>query len=445
MGLGPARSWSSPACASRRAARRCARSTIKRRRARSRVSTMARLVLQVKAGQPEIRIPLTQIVEIMLHPVAGKPQMVAPRPAAARPSNSPWSAIGNLLGITSPREIPESRTPDPFGDDSATEPSDQPPTNDDDESPADPSQPAGATNAPPADAAVAIETPAASSAPSVPVLPPLPAGAPATTAPATGSAVIAQPARGAVAAPPSRHPGLPSWRIELAGGDHFLAAINGWDGKTVKLALDAVPSSDPAASALEVPDDRIRAIWSADAALVKQAQELKPDAAGQDVAFVEKDGQVKSVAGVVLGIDGEHLKFKFDGEERKIKLQRLRRPDAGPARDDAKQIPLSSLPVDQRRRAFRPSRGDRARGPAHRAARLRPPPRRPAPAPPGAAPPGACAARRSAACDTNSARPTGDDRIQERPAHLARRSPTRRRRASPLFRSAHALSRSTRA
>ena len=72
------------------------------------------------------------------------------------------------------------------------------------------------------------------------------------------------------------------------------------------------------------PVERIRAIWSSSDALVKKAKDLNQSAPrAQDVVFIEKDNEVKSVAGVAAGIDGSYLKLKFEGEDRRIKLDRV--------------------------------------------------------------------------------------------------------------------------
>ena len=50
---------------------------------------------------------------------------------------------------------------------------------------------------------------------------------------------------------------------------------------------------------------------------------MQPNAGGQDLAFIEKDGKVRAVAGVVAGIEGQYLLFEFEGAKRRIKLERL--------------------------------------------------------------------------------------------------------------------------
>jgi hypothetical protein len=108
------------------------------------------------------------------------------------------------------------------------------------------------------------------------------------------------------------------WRVELSPTDHVTASISNWTDGQVTLALDSLKSAT-----LGVPVDRVRAIWSTNAAKVKQAEELNVAAESQDVAFVESEGKVKSVTGVADGLEGEFLKFKYEGAERKIKLDRL--------------------------------------------------------------------------------------------------------------------------
>jgi hypothetical protein len=106
------------------------------------------------------------------------------------------------------------------------------------------------------------------------------------------------------------------WRIELATSDHVVANITDWSDTAITLALDD-------GSVLKVPAEQVRAVWCSVAYQVKKAKDLKLSAQAQDVAFVEKDGDVKPVTGLATGIDGGELKFQFEGAERKIKLERL--------------------------------------------------------------------------------------------------------------------------
>ncbi len=111
---------------------------------------------------------------------------------------------------------------------------------------------------------------------------------------------------------------VPIWSVEFLGGDRLTASLDKWDADRVRLGLD-INRGKP----LDVPVVRIRAIWSSNDALVKKAKDLNQTAEAEDVAFVEKDGEVKSVVGVVTGVDAGFLKFKFEGEDHKIKLERI--------------------------------------------------------------------------------------------------------------------------
>ena len=50
---------------------------------------------------------------------------------------------------------------------------------------------------------------------------------------------------------------------------------------------------------------------------------MKLSPAAEDIAFVEKDDAVHPVTGLATGLDGEFLTFKYEGQPRKIKLDRL--------------------------------------------------------------------------------------------------------------------------
>ncbi len=110
----------------------------------------------------------------------------------------------------------------------------------------------------------------------------------------------------------------PLWHVDLGTADHVTASVADWTEASATLALDA-----PAGATLSVPLDQIRAIWSTTASRVEKAKNLKLSAAAEDIAFVEKDDAVHPVTGLATGLDGEFLTFKFEGQPRKIKLDRL--------------------------------------------------------------------------------------------------------------------------
>ena len=131
-------------------------------------------------------------------------------------------------------------------------------------------------------------------------------------APATGSKKASAPTTAASSGSAQR------WRVELDPADHVTASLAGWTDARLALAVDSL-----GAAPLSFPVERVRAIWSTNAAKVKEAKDLNLSADSQDVAFVESEGKVKSVTGVAAGLDKDFLKFKYDGEERRIKLERL--------------------------------------------------------------------------------------------------------------------------
>jgi hypothetical protein len=160
---------------------------------------------------------------------------------------------------------------------------------------------------------------------------------PSATAPSVNAPVNSAPAQAVAAVPTpvalvtpvkpvavrpatksAQHSNAPVWQIEFAGGDHVSASLGDWTGDRVRLGLDSLDGAP-----LEIPVDRLHAIWSSSDALVKKAKELNQSATAQDVVFIEKDNEVKSVAGVAAGIDGNYLTLKFEGEDRRIKLDRV--------------------------------------------------------------------------------------------------------------------------
>ncbi len=276
-----------------------------------------RLVVQPSAGGAVVQLPLDQIVEIRLKEAA-KPAPSTPAPESSADSGGKSGfirALGSFFSPTPPSSpAPADATPTTAAPSTAT-----------------PTTEAPATDAP-ATAAPATEsssTPAATTpAPAQPTAKPtvtLPVATPTTTEPSKPAESSAP-----TLAPVPDKPSKPAdetaeadndaaiWKIELTAGDHLLAALAEWSGDRVALRLDGADHAT-----VRIPVDRLREVWSTDGALVKKAKALSVSQSAQDVAYVEKDGQVKSVSGVVGGVRGGELLFKFEGAERKIKLARL--------------------------------------------------------------------------------------------------------------------------
>lgn len=255
-----------------------------------------KIVIAPKSIGADQKIPLAEIVEIVWRPLVVKPQ--APTaPAVARPTTplrSPFAALGNLLGIGQSTEMPAAMPDAPSGDDSES----------DAETPNEPTdgQATITLQATPVGVAQPV---AVAQAVGLPALPP------------TAGPVYTHPS--AATTPATAPLGSDAkWRIEFAGGDRAGASKIEWTGTRVKLSLDSL-----AGKPLDVLAENLKSVWSNSAALVKKANDLNLTAQAQDIAFVEKDGEVKPVMGVAAGIEGDHLKFEYEGEERKIKLDRL--------------------------------------------------------------------------------------------------------------------------
>jgi hypothetical protein len=256
-----------------------------------------------------VKMPIAEIVEISLHPPAAKPQ------PANKPVNSPTpggssfaNMLGTFLGLSSGPAA--DAAPDSSG-------SSDPPDSGDESEPSEPAtpSPALAQPIPVPDPPMATGAPAAGAAPTLVATAPTYSAAPAG---AYSAAPAAAPAAASKVQATVAHAKGPLWRIEFGATDHVTAAMTAGSSNHIKLSLDGA-----GATSLELPVDQLREIWSSNETLVKKARDLKVSAAGQDVAFVEKSGDVKSVAGVMLGIDGDSLTFKYEGEDRKIKLDRL--------------------------------------------------------------------------------------------------------------------------
>jgi hypothetical protein len=272
------------------------------------------LTIQPKSAEAAaVKIPIAEIVEIALRPPAAKPQSAAKVAGSSPYSPSGGSSFGNMLGAF--LGLSSGPSAEPAADSSGT--TDQPDAGDESEPPPDSATPA----------VTPAQEPSLPQAPTAPVATTTTAVVPAQAAP-TLVATSSAPAAAKTTAPATPATSNPSptathakgwlWRVEFAAVDHVTASLSAGTPNHVKLSLDGA-----GAASLEIPVDQLREIWSSNEALVKKARDLKTSAAGEDIAYVEKSGEVKSVAGVMAGIEGDSLKFKYEGEERKIKLDRL--------------------------------------------------------------------------------------------------------------------------
>jgi hypothetical protein len=109
-----------------------------------------------------------------------------------------------------------------------------------------------------------------------------------------------------------------SIRVMLADAEQLNGAMLGWSEKAIRIAT---PFS--ADGGLDVPVDAMREMWKGTPDEVKKAKALSLADGPEDAAFVIKDNDVVAVRGIVLGIEGDALRFKFNDEEKKINLSKL--------------------------------------------------------------------------------------------------------------------------
>jgi hypothetical protein len=107
-------------------------------------------------------------------------------------------------------------------------------------------------------------------------------------------------------------------QLILQGKDRWTGRLKAWSQKRIEFEPEVSPNIS-----VEVPVDQIREIWGAAATLVAQARAMNIKPGAEDVAFIEKDGQVHEVRGLVIGIEADSLLFRFNDADRKIGLNRL--------------------------------------------------------------------------------------------------------------------------
>ena len=111
---------------------------------------------------------------------------------------------------------------------------------------------------------------------------------------------------------------LPNAGIALAGDDRLLGTVAGWSDKKLSMHPNIAP-----AGTIEVPVSSLRELWCGTADQIKKARAVKEEAGLEDIAFATKDDDVIAVHGIVIGIEGDALHFRYDNADRKIGLNRL--------------------------------------------------------------------------------------------------------------------------
>jgi len=120
----------------------------------------------------------------------------------------------------------------------------------------------------------------------------------------------------AAAKPATQPANAPLVQMTLTDGDVLHAKILSWTNQQLSLKLTAGPS-------LELPSTAITEIWFGALDMQNKAKALAVDPGPEDVAFVAKDNDVISIKGLVQGITGDSLQFRYGDEDRKIGLAKV--------------------------------------------------------------------------------------------------------------------------
>jgi hypothetical protein len=120
----------------------------------------------------------------------------------------------------------------------------------------------------------------------------------------------------ATTGPTTQIANAPMVQMTLTDGDVLHAKLLSWSDQQLSLKLTAGPS-------LNVPSTSVTQIWLGTADLLTKARALTLEPGPEDVAFVAKEKEVVAVKGLVQGVEGESLKFRYGDEDRKIGLAKL--------------------------------------------------------------------------------------------------------------------------
>ena len=113
----------------------------------------------------------------------------------------------------------------------------------------------------------------------------------------------------------------PNWRIAMASDDLLNGTIVSWSDGKLTIRPDVAPQLD-----VTLPNTALQRLWHGAASQQAKAEAmLPPTPAEDDIAFVSKTSNDPLVAvhGTAEGIEGTDLLFGYDGQQRKIALNRI--------------------------------------------------------------------------------------------------------------------------
>jgi hypothetical protein len=142
------------------------------------------------------------------------------------------------------------------------------------------------------------------------------APAPKKVEPPTPPTVVQAAPAPAPAKPTTQIANAPLVQMTLTDGDVLHTKLLSWTDQKLSLKLTAGPS-------LELPSTAITQIWFGTQDLQTKAKQLTVEPGPEDIAFVAKDNAVVTVKGLVQGIAGDSLQFRYDEQDRKIGLAKV--------------------------------------------------------------------------------------------------------------------------
>jgi len=112
----------------------------------------------------------------------------------------------------------------------------------------------------------------------------------------------------------------PNWRMKLTDGDALHGALESWVDQHLIIRPDVA-----SAAKVEIAAEGLDWLWHGEAADQAKAEAMKTARGDEDVAFVrkEKDADIVAIRGAAVGVDGDELVFRYEGEDRRINLSKI--------------------------------------------------------------------------------------------------------------------------
>ncbi len=111
------------------------------------------------------------------------------------------------------------------------------------------------------------------------------------------------------------------WRFETRGGDRARGEIESWREGVLRCVFRL--GNGAVVGSASISQSEVVALWRGESAWEEQARALRRTSLELDAAFVRDGESVKLVEGRLGGLEGQSLLFEFEGEMRRIALDRL--------------------------------------------------------------------------------------------------------------------------